>query len=382
MLRFATEGRRQAPQTEEFMIGIHDSPGSFSDRWIEWCLENRVPFKRLNCLSSDAISQCAGLDAVLWHWTLMSLSELQVARQIGASLETAGVIVFPNTATCWHYDDKVGQKYLLEAIGAPLIPTWVMTDESEARKWIQTARWPKVFKLRGGAGSENVRLVRSRHEAAKLCRRAFGRGFPASPGYLYDAPARARHIGNWPDFWDKMKRAPRSLLETLRRRHRAPRQRGYVLFQEFMPGNDFDTRVTVIGNRAFGAMRRNRPNDFRASGSGDCIFDPNQVDRRCVPIALHLAGQLRTQSLACDFLFDTGREPRICEISYCSVASPVYDCPGYWDREFAWHAGHFWPQDLILEDILAQIGGAWTPVANAKSLGEPCHRTARPTLVP
>ncbi|HLP76330.1 MAG TPA: hypothetical protein VK327_05365, partial [Candidatus Paceibacterota bacterium] len=86
------------------MIGIHDSPGSYSDRWIERCLQREIPFKRLNCLSSDVMRQCAGFSAVLWHWTLMSLEEPLVARQIIAALEQAGILVFPSTATCWHYD--------------------------------------------------------------------------------------------------------------------------------------------------------------------------------------------------------------------------------------------------------------------------------------
>jgi glutathione synthase/RimK-type ligase-like ATP-grasp enzyme len=336
------------------MIGIHDSPGSFSDRWIEGCLRKKVPFQRLNCLSTDIVPQCAGLSAVLWHWTLVSLEEPLVARQIIAALEQAGIVVFPSTATCWHYDDKVGQKYLFESIGAPLIPTWVFTDPAEAREWIAGATWPKVFKLRCGASSENVQLVRSRSQAEALCRRAFGAGFPASSGYLYDAPRRLRNIRGWREFCEKLKRAPRSLAETLQRRRYAPRQRGYVLFQEFLPGNDFDTRVTLIGNRAFGFMRRNRPNDFRASGSRDCSFDPDRVDRRFVRIAFRVAEELRTQSLACDFLLDANRDPRISEISYCTMTSLVY-CQGYWDREFGWHEGHFWPQDVILEDLLAAV---------------------------
>lgn len=343
------------------MIGIHDSPGSFSDRWIERCREQGIPFKRLNCLATNILSECAELSAVLWHWTLVSLEEPLVARQIIAALEQAGILVFPNTATCWHYDDKVGQKYLLESIGAPLIPTWVFTNLEAAVQWAATATWPKVFKLRCGAGSENVRLVRSRSEAETLCRQAFTAGFPASAGYLYDTSSRLKHITGWRDFWQKLGRAPRSLIETQRHRRHATRQRGYVLFQEFMAGNAFDTRVTVIGNRAFGAMRRNRPNDFRASGSGDCVFDPAQVDPRCVPIAFRVAEQLGTQSLACDFLLDAGREPRICEISYCSVASPVYDCPGYWDSELVWHAGHYWPQDLVLEDLWSAVQGHRAP---------------------
>ncbi len=347
------------------MIGIHDSTGSFSDRWIEWCLQKRIPFKRLNCLSSNVVQECTGLDAVLWHWTLVSLEEPLVARQIIAALEQAGIVVFPSTATCWHYDDKLGQKYLLESIGAPLIPTYVFTNPVEAKQWMAGATWPKVFKLRCGASSENVQLVRSLRQAEALCRRAFGAGFPASAGYLFDAPNRLRHTRTWREFLEKLGRAPRSLIETLRHRRYAPRQRLYVLFQEFMPGNDFDTRITIIGNRAFGAIRRNRPTDFRASGSGNCIFDPDQVDQRCIPLAFRVAQQLGTQSLACDFLFDPDHNPRICEMSYCSVASPVYDCPGYWDRKFGWHAGHFWPQDLILQDLLAAVANRAVPTAAA-----------------
>lgn len=348
------------------MIGIHDSPGSYSDRWFEWCLQNQVPFKRLNCLSTDIVRESADLDAVLWHWTLLSVEEPLVARQIITALEQAGILVFPNTPTCWHYDDKVGQKYLLESIGAPLIPTWVFTNRAEAMEWIAQATWPKVFKLRCGASSENVQLVRSAGQAKALCRRAFGAGFPARAGYLYDAALRLHKTSNWRELLDKIRRAPQSLAETLGRRRYAPRQRHYVLFQEFMPGNDFDTRVTVIGNRAFGAMRRNRPNDFRASGSGNCVFDPDRVDRRCVPIAFRVAERVGTQSLACDFLFDSHHQPRICEMSYCSVASPVHDCPGYWDQSFAWHPGHFWPQDLILEDLLEAVATRAAPARFAR----------------
>lgn len=338
------------------MIGIHDSAGSYSDRWFAWCEERKVPYKRLNCLSTDIVQQCAGLRAVLWHWTLVSLEELLLARQIIAALEQTGSKLFPNSATCWHYDDKAAQKYLLEAVGVPRIPTWVFTNRTQAMEWIQGATWPKVFKLRCGASSDNVRLVSSRSEAEALCRRAFGRGFPAAPGYFGDARSRLRHTLGWADFWAKVQRMPRSIQEKLVYRRRGPRQQGYVLFQEFLPGNDSDTRVTVIGNRAFGERRRNRPNDFRASGSGDCNGDPRQIDLRCVKLAFELAEKIGSQSLSCDLLFDENREPRICEFSYCSVVDTVYSCPGYWDRDLRWHPGRFLPQDLILGDLLATLG--------------------------
>jgi len=336
-------------------IGIHDRPGSFSDRWITYCTDNGIPFRRVNCLASDIMSQCEGLDGLLWHWAHGIPSDLLVARQIIAALMTKNIVVFPNVATCWHYDDKVAQKYLLEAIGAPLIPTWIFTNQSDALRWIKTASFPKVFKLRCGAGSSNVRLVRSRNEAIALCRRAFGPGFPAVSGYLTDVRTRIRKTKITRDFWMKIGRAPKSILNGIVLQRQMHRERGYIYFQEFLPDNAFDTRITVIGDRAFGFMRANRPNDFRASGSGSIFYEPSKIDPRCVTIAFQVADQIGTQSLAFDFLFNSQHEPLIGEISYCYIPAAVQTCAGQWDRQGIWHTGHLWPQDRIIEDVLTAI---------------------------
>jgi glutathione synthase/RimK-type ligase-like ATP-grasp enzyme len=267
-------------------------------------------------------------------------------------LEAGGLVVFPNVNSCWHYDDKVGQKYLLEAICAPLVPTWVFTSNADAEKWIGRAMWPKVFKLRCGAGSANVRLVRTRAEAQALCRQAFARGFPAISGYFADMQTRLRHAQTSRDLWKALCRAPRMMLRKLVLRRQMPRQRGYIYFQEFVPGNTYDTRITIIGDRAFGARRANRPKDFRASGSGVSFWDPAEVDNRCVDIAFRVAERLATQSLAFDFLFNSQREPMITEISYCYPPYSIHECTGHWDPQGNWHDGHIWPEEAILEDVL------------------------------
>ncbi len=334
------------------MIGIHDRPGSFSDRWITYCTDNKIPFRRVNCLATDIVAQCKGLDALLWHWFP---TDPLVARQIIASLETKKIVVFPNTNTCWHYDDKVAQKYLLEAIKAPLIPTWVFTNKEDAMQWIESATWPKVFKLRCGAGSTNVRLVRTRGEAWAICHQAFGRGFPAMFGYLNDMKTRLRKTTTVKKFWVRLTRAPQTLRNVLTLRRQMPLERGYLYFQEFLPNNAFDTRITVIGDRAFGFMRANRPNDFRASGSGSIVYEPEKLDKRCVEIAFQVADQIGTQSLAFDFLFNARNEPQIGEISYGYIGSAVHACPGQWDRQGIWHAGHVWPEHAIIDDVLAAV---------------------------
>lgn len=337
------------------MIGIHDRPTSFSDRWIQYCRLQNIPFRFVNCLASDVVDQSKGLDALLWHWDTVDPANFLVARHIVTSLEARGLRVFPNVNTCWHYDDKVGQKYLLEAIGAPLIPTWVFLDKDEAMDWIGTTTWPKVFKLRCGAGSKNVRLVRSRDIAIELCNQAFGRGFPAAAGYFNDMQARLRKTRSSSEFWERLARTPRTLRNIVELRRRMHREQGYLYMQEFLPDNEYDTRITIVGDRAFGYRRMNRPNDFRASGSGNPIYNPENIDKRCVAIAFEVAQRLGTQSIAFDFLFNPQQEPMIGEISYCYVASMVHDCPGHWDNKMVWHPGQLWPEDAILEDLLLTI---------------------------
>jgi glutathione synthase/RimK-type ligase-like ATP-grasp enzyme len=348
------------------MIGIHDRPGSYSDRWIAYCTERQIAFRRIHCLASDIIGQCDGLDAVLWNWSHGEPCELLAARQVITALERKGVLVFPSTATCGHFDDKISQKYLLEALGAPLIPTWVFWDRDEAMHWIGLATWPKVFKLRCGAGSANVRLVSSRADAESLCRQAFGRGFPVSGGYFNDMRTRLRKTITMAQFWDKVCRAPRTILHNRELRRHLPWQYGYLYFQEFLAGNAYDTRITIIGDRAFGFRRRNRPNDFRASGSGSISYEVDCIDPRCVDIAFRVAGQIGSQSLAFDFLFNAAHEPMIGEVSYGYIPSAVHACEGHWDRCGNWHAGSVWPQDAMLEDVLAALASRSTgPCRNA-----------------
>lgn len=68
----------------------------------------------------------------------------------------------PRFLTNWHFDDKVGQKYLLESIQAPMVPTYVFYSKAEAIRWAKSVIYPKVFKLRGGAGGSNVKLISSK----------------------------------------------------------------------------------------------------------------------------------------------------------------------------------------------------------------------------
>lgn len=331
-------------------IAIHHRPESFSDRWIEYCKENNIPYKIVNAYDTDIIQQVDDCTAFMWHHTQCDYRDKLFAKQLIYSLEAKGLKVFPDFHTTWHFDDKVGQKYLLEAIGAPLVPSYVFYDKKEAIEWVNQTTFPKVFKLRGGAGSANVQLVPTKKDAIRLVNRAFGKGFPQfnRQGNLKE---RIRKYKEGKDtLWGVCKGIGRLFIPTELAKMVGP-EKGYVYFQDFIPNNKYDIRICVVGNKAFGLKRLIRKNDFRASGSGNIIYNKHEIDERCVQIAFNINEKIKAQSIAFDFVFDANNNPLIVEISYGFVVK-VYDpCEGYWDKDLNWHEEAFnpygWMVDLV-----------------------------------
>ena len=115
--------------------------------------------------------------------------------------------------------------------------------------------------------------------------------------------------------------------------------------------------MTVIGNRAFGFRRQDRPGGFRASGSGIIDWDPEQIPEKAARIARALARDCGFQSLSYDFLFDSVGELRVSEFSYGFVNHLAFKCPGHWDRDLVWHSGQIWPERAQAEDFLCKYRG-------------------------
>jgi glutathione synthase/RimK-type ligase-like ATP-grasp enzyme len=332
-------------------IAIQNIEGLFCSRWIEYCKENNIKYKLVDCYKSDIISQITDCDALMWHFSQNSPKAILFAKQLIYSVEASGKKVFPDFNTVWHFDDKVGQKYLMEALSLPLVPTWVFYDKQEAIKWATDTDFPKVFKLRGGAGSQNVRLVNSLSDAKKLIRTAFRRGFPSyyAIGSLKER-FRLFRLG---------KSNIRDLIEGLVRLIIPPtfaritgRQIGYIYFQNFIPFNDHDIRVIVIAKKAFAIKRIVRKNDFRASGGGNIEYSKELFDEGTLKLSFELATKLKTQCVAFDFIYKDN-SPFVVEISYGFSPAGYQLCPGYWDNNLNWHEGEFnpygWMVDLIIQ---------------------------------
>jgi len=340
-------------------IAIHQRKGSFSDRWIPYCIENNIPYKIVNCYDSDIVEQLADCNGLMWHWSHMDYRAQLFARQLIFSIEKKGTKVFPDFNTCWHFDDKVGQKYLLESINASLVPTYIFYNKKDAIQWIKETTFPKVFKLRGGAGSQNVKLVKTKKTALRLARKAFGKGFP-----LVDKKSGInqrlwvlRRDKNFNAFIYLLKGFVRFLYPK-KGMNMLPMQKGYVYFQDFIPQNKFDDRVVVVGDKAIAIRRFNREGDFRASGSGLIEHNPHLFSKEIITIAFKVAESIQSQSIAFDFVYDKKGKPFIIEISYAYAQGWSYDnCPGYWDENLKWHNDTVDPQQYMVENFLKTIRG-------------------------
>ena len=93
-------------------IAIHHRLGSFSDRWIAYCEQQNIPFKVVNAFDSNIIEQVKDCDVFMWHHHHGQFKDVLTAKRILFALEHAGVKVFPDFKTGWHFDDKVAQKIL------------------------------------------------------------------------------------------------------------------------------------------------------------------------------------------------------------------------------------------------------------------------------
>jgi glutathione synthase/RimK-type ligase-like ATP-grasp enzyme len=334
-------------------IGIHYTKTSFSDRWIEYCIANDIKYKLVDCYKTDIIQQLSDCDALMWHFSHFSAKDFLFAKELIFSVEADGKKVFPDFCTAWHFDDKLGQKYLLEAIGAPLVPTWIFYDKDTAIQWLSRTDLPKVFKLREGAGSQNVKLVRSRGQARRLICRAFGRGFPVYDNIGYMKEWRHKYRLGKSNLMDLSKEIIRFIFPAPYARIKG-REKGYIYFQEYIPGNAFDIRIIIVGEKAFGIKRMVRKNDFRASGSGMVLYEREHFNDETVRLSFQMADKLKSQCAAFDFIY-SGTRIYVTEVSYGFIKE-VYDpCTGYWDKDLNWYEGKFNPYGWMVDNLIKEV---------------------------
>jgi hypothetical protein len=338
---------------------------SFSKRWSEMLSDRGHAVKMVDAYSQNFFTQLGGCHAFMW-WFQQMPGRGNWPKKLMLALDQAmDIPLFPNRQSVWHFDDKIAQNYLLQAAGIPTPRTWVFWRRHHAIDFCRAARYPLVLKLTAGIMSRNVKLLHNFSEAEHWVNRLFGPGV-----YSLEHP------------FNTASKRVRDALRLLRK-GRAPRparrtdlQSNYLLIQEYLPGNDFDTRVVVIGNRAFGFRRWNRPGDFRASGSGNIDRDPEQVKTDALRLAVHVARTLGTQSLAVDVM-RRDDQPVVVEVSYYYERFGTAGCPGHWEMRgpdrLEWVEGQMSPEDAILIDFIALVESRFKNASSAAESRDNAH---------
>ena len=336
------------------LIAIHDNKIGFTPRWILYLHKLGVKVKLVNCYDSDIIKEISDCDALMWHHWQVKSEDILKAKRLLFAIEQSGLVVFPNFNTAWHFDDKIAQKYLLESMKLPLVPSYHFLERQDALNWASTTDFPKVFKLTRGAGSANVKLIRTRKEAVEVIYKSFSSGHSVF-----------NRFGGIKERWRKYIEGNETLLGVFKSLYRIiripryakliPRERYEVYFQDFIPNNKHDIRVVVIDDKAFAIKRLVRNNDFRASGSGKIFYEKQFFDEGLIEQSFNFANILKSQVVAFDFVFDLNQKPLIVEISYGYAIEGYELCVGYWYKTLIFHKGKFdsceWMVDLVLKQI-------------------------------
>lgn len=312
-------------------IGIHpdweqhgdELPQSYSARWKALAEARGFSVVDVDMFNLSP-AEIEGLQAIMWR-PGGTAKELRLAKIMIPVLEaTKHISLYPNSKTLLCAGDKVFQKYLLEMAGIPAPRTEVFWKRSEAISFCQSSNYPFVCKLATGWQSENVALIRSKEEAEFLIDLMFHGGLTCL--------AEAQWVADTPKVLRRLRAAARVLRKGQRVNYPAYTLSGeanYFIWQEFLQGNEYDTRVMVSGNYAWAFRRFNRPGDFRASGSGLIDMRPENVDLRFVKLAFKVARRLDMQLVAIDGLY-RGDEPVVAELALSFASWAQHAVPGHW----------------------------------------------------
>ncbi|MEG1916917.1 MAG: hypothetical protein RR061_09605, partial [Muribaculaceae bacterium] len=215
--------------------------------------------------------------------------------------------------------------------------------------------YPKVFKLRGGAGSANVRLVKSYGDACQYINKAFGRGFKPFDAFNHFLNSIKLYSSGTASLLDITKAWGRIFI-TPQQAKQLPTQKGYVYFQEFIPNDGFDFRLEIVKDQMIALVRLCRKNDFRASGGHMDHFNHEYITEDVIRFGFDVYDKLNMQSCALDIVRDN-RTNRlyVVEVCYCYGVDKDEFEHGYWDRAGILHQDEFNGIDLMIENVIKTV---------------------------
>jgi len=295
-----------------------------------------INWDRVGINSDGWIEKLTSYDAILWPPGCMGIKpSSHLKEKVFFIQHHMKKLIVPNFESTWHFESKVAQSYLFDFYEMPTPRTVATFSIKDAIELLKSEKYPLVFKSSSDAASRGVKLIKSvkqaKYQAWKM---------------LYTG------------FWWK----------AVRRVFRLDHRDNVAYWQEFIPKNDCDLRITAIGDKwAVGFWRWNRPNDFRASGSGLIDYE-KPIPEETIHLCLALNKKHNFDSMAYDIIFRNGK-PVIVEICYTYVDKAIYDAPGHYELGdsglLSYRKGHTWPQQLWVRWLAARLNSMTNRLPNA-----------------
>lgn len=334
---------------------LHSTDWSLA--WVAYCDNNNLNYKIINPYSIGVISQLLDFDIVIWHYSNYSFKDMLMAKNILFTLEERGKKVFPSFKDAWHYDDKLAETYLLESVKAPIPRSFYYYDiqslEADINK--NNLNFPLIAKLRNGSGSHNVKKIKSKDELLSYAKKMFTKGINSAPSLMYKASSNIKSSKNLKTFIKRAKRIP-EFLRTLSNAKKFNIERGYVYLQNFIPNNNYDLKIVVVGDKLSFIGRNIRQGEFRASGGGDIFYDKDKVTQNIIDSAFKTSDVLGFNCMGYDYVINKEvNQGMIIEISYGFSHEALLAAEGYFDRSGNWYEEPLNAPEEVLKNFIAQL---------------------------
>ena len=160
--------------------GILRGTGRGHSRYVAACLELGVPFRVIDVLSSDWLTDLKSAECDLFFvWPNPHLTTVAKVMKDRCDLieRHLGYSVTPTSNERWMYEDKARTYDWLRVHDVPHARTWIFYAHTQADEFAASCELPLVFKTAFGAQAAGVRIIRTRRALRQVIARSFGRGF-------------------------------------------------------------------------------------------------------------------------------------------------------------------------------------------------------------
>lgn len=289
-----------------------------------YCKTNHIEYRSYDIHASDWLKQAKDLDIIFWHVNSIPTTLYEAESKIYVLEKICGKTCFPSYHEIWQYEDKCRAHYLYQAYKLPCIPTITSNSKDELIGLANTIDYPVIVKTKTGAGSYGVRKISKKKQLKRYIRKVFSQKGCATI-YPYE------------------------------------RQKDYLLIQEFIKA-EYDLRIKIVGNKAFGFYRYPNKGDFRASGTGNKEYS-RPISTDLIREAIEIKEALNSRILGIDFLYsEKYKRHLIIEAStFNSINSPAVETcidgiPGFYDisdpSNIHYKEGSYWVPELVAELVI------------------------------